>query len=261
VSNLRLTSASRFETIGLSGAVGTTITSGAANTEGSWSSTIGTPSFDWDGFFLTVYGGTGSGRMALLDIGIGSTPDVVLSDLIVHTSVYLNTFHIPIRMPAGLAVKMRHQCNAASNPAVVSLTGYRGDQAGIPGFSRGEQIPALNAGSYPDTSLTQTGTSVTAWTPIKLSADRNYGALLPQFSLAGDATRTGGYVQAEIGKGASGLETTFCTFATRNDALVGLPNMPVIPARVAAGDRLSWRVTCSAAGLVDSMALGLIGFW
>lgn len=262
MSNVALRPAARFEGLGLGTGTGTTVTAaGAANVKGSWAS-LGTTGFGYDGFIVNIKGMSAARRVYQIDIGIGATPDIIVTDL--HLEFFSNQFpcviDLPLKVPAGVALQMRCQSGNAGAAVEAVATGYAYDHRGLPGFSRAEQVAAMSA-SRPNNAVTETGTSWTAWTEIVASTSRRYQGLIALANANNDGTRTTAGVLMDLGKGAGGSEQLITTLQGANAALA-MPVPPVfLPVDLPAASRLAYRVQCSDGAAADTISAAVMGIW
>lgn len=139
---------------------GTTLTSGAANTKGSWTQL--TASLASDCCYIGIHtdpGASTSSDQYAVDIGIGTAGSevVIINNLIVDfsaTSGPLYAFLFPVCIPAGTRVAARCQCIAASDVMDAFITLYDGSFTQIEGFAGVDSIGFLTASTI--------GTAITA---------------------------------------------------------------------------------------------------
>lgn len=124
------------EALGISAgsSAGVAVTSGTTS-EGSWV-TVGTTSFDWAGFAVGMQNDTdttNTSEVYSIDIGLGSTPDVILVEDIIAGSInteevgnwcYPN--YLPFPIAAGTVVRIRAQGSGAAQANQFALYGVRG---------------------------------------------------------------------------------------------------------------------------------------
>jgi len=115
----------RMETIGVSSSTsrGVTVTSGAADTKGSWTELSASTPFDADGFFLNLGGASAMGAghaNFLIDVGIGAaaSEQVIVPDILHSGIIELgpSPIYIPIPIRAGTRVSVRAAGDAATLP-------------------------------------------------------------------------------------------------------------------------------------------------
>lgn len=117
--------------------LGQSLTAGAANTKGSWSSIMAPVSFDL--YFLHFYFSDGStsatARSHLVDIGIdlsgGTSYTVFIANLLVGPAVSSagcgpSCYSFPLFVPRGARLAARVQCNVASATLTIGLDAFGG---------------------------------------------------------------------------------------------------------------------------------------
>lgn len=104
----------------------TAVTSGAANTKGSYTQLIASTAFDASGFLLHLDMSTGN-RNCLIDIAVGAAGSE--QDLLKNFFASFGAFvswgrchYIPLRIPAGSRVSARHQCNVGTQAISMAVT-------------------------------------------------------------------------------------------------------------------------------------------
>lgn len=260
MSNWPLTPATRFEYLGAGTGIGTLLTSGGANTKGSFA-TIGTTAFAWSSFVLSI-NLPGNNSRFRIDIAVnsGGSDQIIVEDLFIESGVSTVqpfVFTIPVAVPAGAVVKARIQADAASRTLGVVVCGYAADFSGAPGASRLISLTDWT-NTLPTNSVTQTGTSFSAWAQIMASTPRRVSALFIAPTAYGDTTRTASEFLVEIGKGGAGAEVPIGAFIYRQGAggMVGLNSS--FPCDLPAASRLAFRVQCAAAA-ADSLGISASG--
>lgn len=100
--------------------VGTAITSGTANTKGSWTQIVASTPYDASAFLLDLWVSS-AGLDYLVDIGVGAAASeyVVLPNLYIRagTTTGLTSEYtlVPLSIPTGTRVSARAQCSTASS--------------------------------------------------------------------------------------------------------------------------------------------------
>jgi hypothetical protein len=263
VSNWPLVAAARLETIGAATGQGTTITTGASNTKGSYAS-IGTTGFAYRGFYLSIDAGGGSRYRFDIAINTGGSDDIIVEDFYFDATISVNNstafVWVPVAIPAGATVKGRAQAAAGAQTLLISILGYQLDAPGHTSF-RACRSATDFTNTDPTNSVTQTGQTVTAWEQICSSTVARFAALYVTPSIAGDTSRTISNFLADVGFGASGSERALLTGLQGKQSTSGL--IPDIWGPVwcdlPAGTRLAGRVQCSASAAADTFALACNG--
>jgi hypothetical protein len=259
-----LVSSTRYETQGISGGVGTTVTASATvNTKGSYA-TLGTTGFEYDGFFLalTGFGGGGAARYRVdVSANTGGSDQLIVEDLYFDPSAsgtYYNaqdTVLIPVCVPAGATLKARTQSTSASVTMGISVLGYQGDAKATKGF-RALKSATDWTNTDPTNSITLSGTTQTGWTQIMASTPVRFAGLHLALDSLGNTGLTTAHATFEVGIGALGSEhTTGIIVAAQLAATVICRARGPFPCNIAAGTRLSVRAQCDAA---NTNALGVV---
>ena len=258
-----LASSTRYETQGISGGNGTTITPGAANTKGSYT-TLGTAGFSYDGFFATCtgLGGGGTTRYRVdLAVNNGGSDQVIVEDLYFDPSsgglYYLGPRRIllPVSLAAGAVVKARVQSANGSGSCLVGVLGFQGDAKATKGF-RALKSATDWTNTDPTNSLTLSGTTLTGWSQVMASTPVRFAGLTMSINSLG-TNLTAAQATFEIGIGASGSEhTTGIVIPLQLFGGMGsLGTESCLPCDIPAGSRLSVRAQCSAA---DTNSIGIV---
>jgi hypothetical protein len=251
-----LVSSTRYETQGISGGVGATVTAPAtANTKGSFS-TLGTTGFEYDGFHLTITGlpGAGTGRFRIdVSSNTGGSDQLIVEDLYFDASpagIYAadqKSILVPVAVPAGAVLKARAQATAASLALSVGILGFQGDAKATKGF-RALKSATDWTNTDPTNALTLSGTTLTGWTQIMAATPVRLAGLYLELDSLGSAGTTS-HATFEIGIGASGSEHSTGIVVARQlvsgGALVTCHGP--YPCDIAAGTRLTVRAQCDAA--------------
>jgi hypothetical protein len=261
-----LVSSTRYETQGISGGVGATVTSGAANTKGSFS-TLGTTGFEYDGVHLTITGlpGAGTGRFRIdVSSNTGGSDQLIVEDLYFDASpadlytVDQKSILVPVAVPAGAVLKARAQATAASLALSVGILGFQGDAKATKGF-RALKSATDWTNTDPTNALTLSGTTLTGWTQIMAATPVRLAGLYLELDSLGNTGQANAHATFEIGIGASGSEHSTGIVVARQlfaSGLVGCHGP--YPCDVAAGTRLAVRAQCDAAN-TDSYGVVLNG--
>lgn len=256
MSNWSLYGATRLETLGITSGEGVTVTSGTSTAKGTYA-TIGTTGFNYSGFTLQL-AAVSTARFRL-DIAIGSSDQIIVSDLYADCTVGAGNIalDIPIPVPTGTAIKARVGAQASSQNLRAAVTGYGVD---TPGFRRFRLLTNLSGFTGADpTTVALNGTSATAWQEVTSSTAVRVAALYLCPSNGGDAARTATRMAVDIATGAAASETTRATLlmGATGTNFVAHPHGPIwMP--IPPSTRVAWRATCSAAS-TDSMGLAIAG--
>ena len=208
---------------------GTLITSGAANTAGTWTQVHAGLTYGCDITQVCINAVRTSADVitattlnCFIDIGIG--PDsgnvtTIIEKLGGSQAQGLGVvYFLPIRFPPDTPIWARHQNTAASAKAGVQIS-FQGGNANPGSFPSFGAMVALGA-----TTASTTGTSITpngagaegAWAQIVASSTDDYGGLMasPLFNV--DTSLTSGLITTiDIGVGGSGSEKVVGENVTR----------------------------------------------
>ena len=250
-----LVSSTRYETQGLSGGVGVTITSGAANAKGSFA-TLGTTGFEYDGFHLYITGlpGGGASRYRVdVSSNTGGSDQLIVEDIYFDPSPQGNytaawkEILVPVAVPAGAVLKARCQAPAASVSLSASVLGFQGDAKATKGF-RALKSATDWTNTDPTNSLTLSGTTLTGWTQVMAATPARFAGLYLALDSLGATGQTAAHATFEIGIGTSGSEHTTGIVLARQLSGYGLNDGHSFhPCDIAAGTRLSVRAQCDGA--------------
>lgn len=256
---------------------GTLVTSGGANTAGTWTQIHAGLTYPSERVVFRIAGIRTSGDViaattlnAYMDIGIGPNSGAVttLAEKLgcSNASGIGSVYFLPLRIPPDTPVWARHQNTAASAKSYVTFTAHGGNMnpGTMPTASR---IVALGA-----TTASTTGTAITpgasnaegGWTQIVASTTEDFAGLMlsPLFNV--DTTLTVDLVGCgDVGVGGSGSEKvvgeniTWSAMFTGNEqrASFHMPTFIGIPA----GSRITarWSGSLTADGTNSIMVYGL----
>jgi hypothetical protein len=237
----------RYETLGATTGIGTNVTSGStANSTGA-TVTLGTASFDYDGIYFTTQGGNTVNLLTVVINTGGSDQVIVPFVTIPHTTggaqLQLTSGLIPVRVPAGAAVKVRMQATTASAGANVMLTGVQGNNNIALGFRGLACLTDITTGQ-PTTGVLMAGTTFSAWTQMTAATLYRIAGLYWSYEQRG-TTVSSTNVLIQVGWGPAGSERILFT-AGFNFALFPSMQGPY-PCDLPAGIRLAVRLQASAA--------------
>ena len=163
-----------------SGNNGHGITSGAANTKGSWTALTSSSPVDCCLLEISVIGETISGGAAdtlVIDIGVGpSIPIVIIPNLICAfgngNGAFFNLL-VPCSIPAGSVISARAQSTLGGDETYVAVKMYDGAFTEMEGISGCDAI-GFNAASTIGTAVTLGGGAKGAWSTITSSTTHDY---------------------------------------------------------------------------------------
>ena len=208
---------------------GTLITSGTANTAGSWTQVHAGLTYGCDITQVCINAVETSGDIiaattlnCYIDIGIGPNSGAVttiIEKLGGSQAQGLGVvYFLPIRFPPDTPIWARHQNTAASAKAGVQISfqGGNGNPGSFPSFGAMVALGATTA-STSGTAITPNGAGAEgAWTQIVASSTDDYGGLMasPLFNV--DTTLTSLLITTiDVGYGGSGSEKVVGENVTR----------------------------------------------
>lgn len=255
-----LIASARYETLGAGVGTGTTVTSGAINTKGLYS-TLGTTSFQYDGIFLSFSTFSAAFRVRI-DIAINTTADtIVVPDLFIDTTGggggETSEVFLPVSIPAGAAVKIRSQSNGAAVTFSTILCGYQTNSNGTRGFARCVSLTDWT-NTDPTGSLTLSGTTQTGWAEIQASSSARVAALYVAFDSRGTSPASGIDILINFGWGSLGNERSLASIMVRGGG-TGRPfSFGPFPCDFPAGTRFVFNAQASGA-TTSVISLSLLG--
>lgn len=243
------------------------LTTGAANTKGSWSQVIAATTSEINMIYLSLTAGTfasATNTSCLVDIGIGAAASevvIVPNIALGYRVITLNTcfYAFPVNIPLGSRVAVRGQGAEASKGIAVEMT-----FAQLP---NGRKAPTSIIDMGTDTA-TSKGVTVSnpgsnntkgSWTQIIAATAEPFDALIVGAQgAAGTAFTASGEGLVDIGYGASGAEVKLVENlkiqSSVSEQIHLIPHPLIIPCRLPAGTRLAARYQRS----VTTMPLDII---
>lgn len=253
-----------FETLGVTGGAGTAISTGASSgIKGTWV-TLGTTGFNYDGLVLFLKG-FGSSRGCQIDIGYGATPDIAVADSFWVATTNCNglAYNFPVRVPAGVALRVRIATNGGSgDSAAVSACGYQYNGWNR-GFTYAEALNTFSSG-FPVTGLALPGnTTQTAWTQLIAATANDYDAIVVEQPYVVAGTTTAAEVQLQFGIGAAAAESPL--FSLNRINVISISTLErldrfIMPCAIPKGSRISFRLQASSGTSANVYRPNLLGF-
>lgn len=233
-----------YEQVGFGAGDGTTITTAAANTKGSYVQLSASTSNDWAGFWMSLGPASASGTRYLFDVSFDGGSTVALPNFFVQPGANLSgqgpLVFVPLNVPAGSDVRVRAQASTGTNTFRMGIMGAIRTSQSRPMFNT---CTAINAA---DTAATYAGSIsiplTNAWTEINASTSGTYGGIMGSFT-ANNATAAQA-VSIAVGVGASSSEVelfrVLSGYNTSSPALRGAI-MPLIEHSIASSSRIAAR--------------------
>lgn len=237
----------------------TDVTSGAANTKGSWVQLVASSAANADGIILIT--GQSTADSYLLDIGVGAaaSESVVVSNVPVHeraSSYIVGTYFIPVSIPAGSRVSAR--CQAGGSGSLLRLIGYLVTTT-VPISS------ATTIATYGDVTASSRGTQIDpggvantkgSWVEITSSLSADVKFIVPMFANLNGARATYNFL-VDIGTGGEGGESVviadlYLGSTADNDELTPQA-YPPLPVTIASGTRVAVRAQCNGTDATDRL--------
>lgn len=227
------------------------VTSGVANTKGSWVELVASSAADADGIVLVT--GQSTADNYLVDIGVGGAgaESVVVSNVPVHersANLTEGLFFIPVSISAGSRVAAR--CQAAGASSLLRLIGYLVTTT-VP-IHEATTITTYGADTAASSGISvDPGTSANtkgAWTEITSSLSTDVKFIVPMIANPDTGTTTCNWL-LDIGTGAASSESVvianlFFSSDSGNDQKVPM-SYPPLPVTIASGTRVAVRTQCS----------------
>lgn len=249
---------------------GTTVTSGAANTKGSFAQLISSASFDVWGFTIGIVNNSlnNAVRNWLIDIAVGGagSEQVIVSNLLATATASAQSilggpvlYWFPIFIPKGVRISCRAQCSNAATTLSAAIFLQGGPQSPPwPVFVGADGI-GINVSTSSGTPLTagSTGTE-SAWTSVGSATSKQYFAIQPMVQTDTNIAMNNLTYHVEWGWSSTTMGERF--FITGNIEVVS-SLIPMIPdfAFVPLGTQLQVRAECNSTG--ESLQYGLIGYY
>lgn len=253
-----------FELMGISSSgVYTSLTSGAANTPGSYV-TLGTTAAAWCGFYLVPgVAATGTTRF-LIDIRIGGATVILPTFYVRPGSSVIDQIFIPLQIPIATLVEVRVQCSSATTAMGLAIQGVPASSSLPPGFAQATALNVDTTNTRPNATDVPFASSLPSpLTTLVASTAAAYGALLAV--LDGNAT-TPALTQDLAGVIATGAASSEVPFAGRipgrssaSTATVARTPFMLFQKTIASGVRLSGSILAATPG-TDNGRIGLYGF-
>lgn len=183
----------------------TVVTTGAANTKGSWTTLETATAYEARGFWLTLVGASSASaaQRMLVDVYFGTgTEEAMMPNILVSsggivtsdTTTTGNYIYVPAFVPVGSVVKVRAQCNNAGiSLYAAAMFDYIGETT-LPVFSRCDTFGA-DTSTTSGVSVSSGYTGYGSYTSIG-TANREYQAL--GISVGVNAANYNSFVSCEV---------------------------------------------------------------
>lgn len=217
-----------------------TVTSGAANAKGSWVQVVSSMPEAATAVNLNIsgIGSSNANTAGVVDIGIGpSGSEVVVASNIAVGMALIIEFVVPLAIPAGSRVALRHQNAANARASTIRSQFMRNGPISFPPSS----VDVIGV-----TSATSRGTALatSGWTTIVASTSQAYQAVVPVFSAGGTTSITATTGSSLIAYGASGSEVQVnanFTITTTSEVITSINGAGWDCGACPAGTRISGR--------------------
>lgn len=249
--------------------VGTTVTSGAVNTKGSYPATPLSTSTPRDAHGLLIFNTAKSVSAAdyLVDIAIGAaaSEQIIVQNLLFaagSSSGVLRSYYLPVKIPAGSRLNARSQCSTASGTLGLGAALIEGDFLGVPSFDKIISIGANTATSGGVVLGNPAAAGWGAWTELVASLSDDIGWFMCAWGDNKIATRTAAQAHyCQGGRGASSSEVAITPPSQIGPSSTSLGGGLQIgwPMRIPAGQRLVARYGSSATTNLGMAAIGYGG--
>jgi hypothetical protein len=253
---------------------GTTLTSGGANTKGSWVQLISSTAADCVLAYITAaYNSSADGSdqcSASIDIGIGGAGSevVLVQDLLIgpeYTQQSGIELVIPLNIPVGTRVSARCQTSsttAGANTCLIALTLFDGS------FAQGEGASGVDALGF--VSSTTKGAAILpsatvdtfgSYVTVIASTAKDYTGIFGLFENRAGQLATAQSYLLSVAIGAAASENDIIPTKLIRGGVSGAvarPTaiIPYLPIAIPSGTRLSARCMCSSAsGMTQGLSL------
>ena len=247
----------------------TTVTSGAANTVGSYAQMHAAAPFPVSGFRLHL-GKTGvavaaSNRQFMFDIGIGpnGTETVIIQDVAFGGALAYTSWDFPFTLPVGTRIAVRTRALTGLSSTTMGMWLYGGG-SGMEAGCRATTYGAVTTGSRGTvlTAPTSANTIEAAWTVITAATTAPMRFLVIGLGSPNTTTSTAADLLVDIGVGAAGAEAAIvsdiaCAVSVNED--INYAHPLVFPVNVPVGSRLVARYRGTSTVTTASPNLTLTG--
>lgn len=256
-------SPSAWETLGAttSGSTGTTVTSGGANTKGSWAQVDASLDAACALLVVAIRMQSSGGHSIFVDIGVGAaaSESVVIPNLHVAGSAQdVHYFAIPVAIPAGSRIAARSQCSSATQDCFVMAYA----QTAGPLTSPPSTVVTYGAETGDTTGISlDAGGSVNtkgSWTTITASTTAAINALAVNFGGQRNTSRTNTGMLVDIATGGSGSEVVllsniFIGTSGSAEQIAPMCTPPFVVPTIPSGTRLAARVQANTTDASDRL--------
>lgn len=235
-----------IEAFGLTAGVATTLTSGAADAKGSWTTVSSGLSRPAASIVLTVGRATWTNyERGLLDVAVGSGNEVIAANLLIGRPLRPCVLTLPISIPAGTGIKMRLQSSEASKELQVAGIAYS------PSSWNAQPVGRLI--SYGINTTLTSGTEMWSkyyptygdWVSMGSVSTPLRGLFLTQCAKQGNNNQDTQYV--DIGVGSAGSQVAVASGVlckVKNETDTYEPNWTWLPVSIQSGTTLWVRGSC-----------------
>jgi hypothetical protein len=220
--------------------------------------TLGTTSFDYDGFklYLNNLGQATRGRVTIT-ANTGGSDQAIVSDIFVdYASVasvnWSPSLDLPIYVPRGSILKAKTWTNSNNPNVTLALSGYQQGARGITGFRGLLSASDFGATLDPTNRLTLAGTTTTGWVVAQAVTPVVFAGIYAFYDGLGNNHTA--YMRFDIGIGPAGSEHMIGSFLGVVQGS-GQPIMASFYCDIPAGARLVYRATCDRA---DTTVVALV---
>ena len=264
-----LTGSTRYESLGFGTGIGTAVTSGTSNAKGTIV-TIGTTTFDYDGFILCVQQATSpGGGFIVIDIFVntGGSDQLICENLIHGISnngiIQVDNFPIPVHVPKGATLKARiAQTGFTAVPFNLAINGYQSGTSLTRGFRALLSCTDFNADWHVPNQVTLSGTTLTGWATVRTSTPRRIAGLYVAANIQTAGTAINGRLLYDVGWGAVASEHALIRLLMNSDGtaddLDAVQLLGPFPCDIPASSRIAMRAQVAAAN-THSFGIGCWG--
>lgn len=251
--------------------VGTAVTSGSANTMGSWVQLVASTPADTAFLLAMMSNDLQTGLCTAYDIGVGGAgSEMVIAQQLIHCGVSTieatTHYAFPVSIPAGSRIAARCQSATASDTGTINILLY--DSSYTLTGAGGVDAIGFNASATLGT-LMEPGTVVNtkgSWVQLTASTARDYYGLMFGLDINNTTSTGNNPMLLDIGIGAAGLEKIIIPnlFISKMSAanvarIIVPPALPIFPISIPAGTRIAARCQ-SISNTLGARNWGLTGY-
>lgn len=252
--------ASRYEAGTRDNSMGASVTSGAANTKGSYAELLASATYDAQGFFLWMQKAGHSNNDVLVDVAVGAAAsETIIVNNLVGPNVgngECTQYYIPLPIPAGTRLSARCQAVGASDVSKIGVTLASGHPLGWSGGS--VTTYGANTTDSGGVSVDPGGTANTkgAYSELTSSTTYDHRALILAIGEQNNFVRSSSGFRIDLAVGAGGSEQIIIPDILMAQSAGGdnfMPRSFHFRTHIPAGSRIAVRAQCSITDASDRL--------